>query len=142
MFFFIEAQRIAAHARTASTSLFHETDLVVSYTDLDNLFNSDEDELTVSDVQKWWQLLGKNLQGASMSLWFWVGGFFGIYRRVAKRAYKQVLWLLCSRHTVLVDSYNHQKLVCIRNILYPYYPDSISFLNISLVIILQVWQWY
>uniref|UniRef100_A0A8D2N7H3 Mediator of RNA polymerase II transcription subunit 13 n=1 Tax=Zonotrichia albicollis TaxID=44394 RepID=A0A8D2N7H3_ZONAL len=44
--------RLAAHARTASTSLFHETDLVVSYTDLDNLFNSDEDELTVSDVQK------------------------------------------------------------------------------------------
>jgi len=52
LFFFIDAQRIAAHARTASTSLFHETDLVVSYTDLDNLFNSDEDELTVSDVQK------------------------------------------------------------------------------------------
>lgn len=49
---FIDAQRIAAHARTASTSLIHETDLVVSYTDLDNLFNSDEDELTVSDVQK------------------------------------------------------------------------------------------
>ncbi|KAF2984095.1 hypothetical protein EK904_010450 [Melospiza melodia maxima] len=41
-----DAQRLAAHARTASTSLFHETDLVVSYTDLDNLFNSDEDELT------------------------------------------------------------------------------------------------
>lgn len=47
-----DAQRLAAHARTASTSLFHETDLVVSYTDLDNLFNSDEDELTVSDGQK------------------------------------------------------------------------------------------
>lgn len=52
LLFFVDAQRIAAHARTASTSLIHETDLVVSYTDLDNLFNSDEDELTVSDVQK------------------------------------------------------------------------------------------
>lgn len=61
MFCFIDAQRIAAHARTASTSLFHETDLVVSYTDLDNLFNSDEDELTVSDVQKQGQLLDKKL---------------------------------------------------------------------------------
>uniref|UniRef100_A0A803SRM5 Mediator of RNA polymerase II transcription subunit 13 n=1 Tax=Anolis carolinensis TaxID=28377 RepID=A0A803SRM5_ANOCA len=41
-----DAQRIPPHNRTASTSLFHENDLVVSYTDLDNLFNSDEDELT------------------------------------------------------------------------------------------------
>lgn len=31
-----------------STSLIHETDLAVSINDLDNLFNSDEDELTVS----------------------------------------------------------------------------------------------
>lgn len=44
----IDAQRAPPHNRTASTSLFHENDLVVSYTDLDNLFNSDEDELTVS----------------------------------------------------------------------------------------------
>lgn len=49
--FFVE-QRTAAHARTASTSLIHETDLVVSYTDLDNLFNSDEDELTVSSLHE------------------------------------------------------------------------------------------
>lgn len=32
----------------ASTSLIHETDLVVSINDLDNLFNSDEDDLAVS----------------------------------------------------------------------------------------------
>lgn len=31
-----------------STSLIHETDLAVSINDLDNIFNSDEDELTVS----------------------------------------------------------------------------------------------
>lgn len=31
-----------------TTSLIHETDLVVSINDLDNLFNSDEDDLTVS----------------------------------------------------------------------------------------------
>ncbi|KAK6317162.1 hypothetical protein J4Q44_G00125620 [Coregonus suidteri] len=41
-----EAALEAAHARTASTSLIHETDLAVSINDLDNLFNSDEDELT------------------------------------------------------------------------------------------------
>lgn len=36
----------------ASTSLIHETDLVVSINDLDNLFNSDEDDLAVSrDLQ-------------------------------------------------------------------------------------------
>lgn len=32
----------------ASTSLIHENDLAVSYSDLDKIFNSDEDELTVS----------------------------------------------------------------------------------------------
>lgn len=31
-----------------TTSLIHETDLAVSINDLDNIFNSDEDELTVS----------------------------------------------------------------------------------------------
>lgn len=73
LFFFIDAQRIAAHARTASTSLFHETDLVVSYTDLDNLFNSDEDELTVSYVQNAWHLLDKKLQVTCMcSCVLWV----------------------------------------------------------------------
>lgn len=43
-----DAQRAAAHNRIASTSLIHETDLVVSINDLDNLFNSDEDDLAVS----------------------------------------------------------------------------------------------
>lgn len=43
-----DAQRGAAHNRMASTSLIHETDLVVSINDLDNLFNSDEDDLAVS----------------------------------------------------------------------------------------------
>lgn len=43
-----EAQRVAAHNRMASISLIHETDLVVSINDLDNLFNSDEDDLAVS----------------------------------------------------------------------------------------------
>ncbi|KAG5844433.1 hypothetical protein ANANG_G00162470 [Anguilla anguilla] len=40
-----DAQRAAAQNRTTSTSLIHETDLAVSMNDLDNLFNSDEDEL-------------------------------------------------------------------------------------------------
>lgn len=44
----VDAQRAAAHNRIASTSLIHETDLVVSINDLDNLFNSDEDDLPVS----------------------------------------------------------------------------------------------
>ncbi|MEQ2295891.1 hypothetical protein AMECASPLE_019250 [Ameca splendens] len=41
-----EAQHAAAQNRMASTSLIHVTDLVVSFNDLDNLFNSDEDDLT------------------------------------------------------------------------------------------------
>ncbi|MGH0159948.1 UNVERIFIED_CONTAM: hypothetical protein FKN15_046227 [Acipenser sinensis] len=41
-----EAQRADAQNRMVSTSLIHETDLAVSINDLDNLFNSDEDELT------------------------------------------------------------------------------------------------
>lgn len=116
---------------------------MVSYTDLDNLFNSDEDELTVSDVQKQWQLLDKKLQGTSMSL----GGFglvWGIFLAfvgaVAKHAFKQVPWLLDSRRTVLVDSYNH--IFESNKLLYPYYPDSVCFLNIPLVIILQIQHWY
>jgi len=32
---------------SASTSLIHENDLAVSYSDLDKIFNSDEDELAV-----------------------------------------------------------------------------------------------
>lgn len=48
MFVCADAQRAAAHNRMASTSLIHETDLVVSINDLDNLFNSDEDDLAVS----------------------------------------------------------------------------------------------
>lgn len=47
-YFCADAQRGAAHNRMASTSLIHETDLVVSINDLDNLFNSDEDDLAVS----------------------------------------------------------------------------------------------
>lgn len=43
-----DPQRAAPHNRVTSTSLIHETDLVVSINDLDNLFNSDEDELAVS----------------------------------------------------------------------------------------------
>lgn len=43
-----DAQRAAAHNRMAPTSLIHETDLVVSINDLDNLFNSDEDDPVVS----------------------------------------------------------------------------------------------
>lgn len=43
-----DAQRAAAHNRAASTSLIHDSDLAVSIKDLDNLFNSDEDEQTVS----------------------------------------------------------------------------------------------
>lgn len=43
-----DPQRAAPLNRVASTSLIHETDLVVSINDLDNLFNSDEDELAVS----------------------------------------------------------------------------------------------
>lgn len=48
MYVCADAQRAAAHNRVASTSLIHETDLVVSINDLDNLFNSDEDDLAVS----------------------------------------------------------------------------------------------
>lgn len=33
---------------SASTSLIHENDLAVSFSDLDKIFNSDEDELAVS----------------------------------------------------------------------------------------------
>ncbi|KAJ8403825.1 hypothetical protein AAFF_G00346930 [Aldrovandia affinis] len=36
----------AANNRNTTTSLMHENDLAVSFKDLDNLFNSDEDELT------------------------------------------------------------------------------------------------
>lgn len=43
-----DAQRAAANNRAASTSLIHDSDLAVSIKDLDNLFNSDEDEQTVS----------------------------------------------------------------------------------------------
>lgn len=40
----------------ASTSLIHEFDLAVSFSDLDKIFNSDEDELTVS-ASVWWMKL-------------------------------------------------------------------------------------
>ncbi|KAJ8783995.1 hypothetical protein J1605_009038 [Eschrichtius robustus] len=42
----VDAPRPTSHARPPSTSLIYDSDLAVSYTDLDNLFNSDEDELT------------------------------------------------------------------------------------------------
>lgn len=38
---------------SASTSLIHENDLAVSYSDLDKIFNSDEDELAVR-ASVWW----------------------------------------------------------------------------------------
>lgn len=49
---------------SASTSLIHENDLAVSYSDLDKIFNSDEDELAVSACcgifrSWWWCLLMK-----------------------------------------------------------------------------------
>lgn len=53
-----DAQRGAAHNRVASTSLIHETDLVVSINDLDNLFNSDEDDLAVSRAPRSRPFLG------------------------------------------------------------------------------------
>jgi len=37
----------ASNKPPTSTSLIHENDLAVSYSDLDKIFNSDEDELTV-----------------------------------------------------------------------------------------------
>jgi hypothetical protein len=48
----LDAPRPTSHARPPSTSLIYDSDLAVSYTDLDNLFNSDEDELTVSILLK------------------------------------------------------------------------------------------
>lgn len=47
---YVDAPRPTNHARPPSTSLIYDSDLAVSYTDLDNLFNSDEDELTVSSL--------------------------------------------------------------------------------------------
>lgn len=49
MFFLhTDAQGSGGSKPLPTPSLFHETDLVVSINDLDNLFNSDEDDLTVS----------------------------------------------------------------------------------------------
>lgn len=45
-----DAQGSGGSKPLPTTSLIHETDLVVSINDLDNLFNSDEDDLTVSTV--------------------------------------------------------------------------------------------
>ena len=45
-----DGQGAAGGKPVPSTSLIHETDLAVSINDLDNLFNSDEDELAVSRV--------------------------------------------------------------------------------------------
>lgn len=46
--FHTDAQGSGGSKPLPTTSLIHETDLVVSINDLDNLFNSDEDDLTVS----------------------------------------------------------------------------------------------
>lgn len=43
-----DGQGPSGNKPTASTSLIHENDLAVSYSDLDKIFNSDEDELAVS----------------------------------------------------------------------------------------------
>lgn len=43
-----DGQGAAGSKPTASTSLIHENDLAVSFSDLDKIFNSDEDELAVS----------------------------------------------------------------------------------------------
>lgn len=42
-----DGQGAAGSKPSASTSLIHENDLAVSYSDLDKIFNSDEDELVV-----------------------------------------------------------------------------------------------
>lgn len=44
---------------SASTSLIHENDLAVSYSDLDKIFNSDEDELAVRTSVWWMKLLAQ-----------------------------------------------------------------------------------
>lgn len=46
--FYADGQGPSGSKPTVSTSLFHEGDLTVSYSDLDKIFNSDEDEFTVS----------------------------------------------------------------------------------------------
>lgn len=83
---------------------------MVSYTDLDNLFNSDEDELTVSDVQK--LLAGASQETSKEQLLSFCGfGFDFIFffflefvGEVAKHSHKQELWPLSGKRTVLVDS--------------------------------------
>lgn len=47
-FFGADGQGPSSNKPSASTSLIHENDLAVSYSDLDKIFNSDEDELAVS----------------------------------------------------------------------------------------------
>lgn len=69
---------------------------------------------------------------------FWVGVFLVFVEEVAKHSYKQVLRLLSSRHAALVDSYKHALDTNKLWILSPYYPDSKSFLNIPLVMILWI----
>lgn len=48
MFGGADGQGPSGNKPSASTSLIHENDLAVSYSDLDKIFNSDEDELAVS----------------------------------------------------------------------------------------------
>lgn len=50
--FTVDGQGPAGNKPSASTSLIHVNDLAVSYSDLDKIFNSDEDELAVSVNQK------------------------------------------------------------------------------------------
>lgn len=44
----VDGQGPAGNKPSTSTSLIHVNDLAVSYSDLDKIFNSDEDELAVS----------------------------------------------------------------------------------------------
>lgn len=48
MFPCADGQGPSGNKTSASTSLFHENDLTVSYSDLEKIFNSDEDDPGVS----------------------------------------------------------------------------------------------
>lgn len=49
LFCCIDDQGPSGSKPSTSTSLIHENDLAVSYSDLDKIFNSDEDELAVRE---------------------------------------------------------------------------------------------
>lgn len=116
---------------------------MVSYTDLDNLFNSDEDELTVSDVQK---VLASASQKPARNnsclfvVWGLIFFFLAFAGEVAKHAHKQELWPLSGKRTVLVDLcrqiFDANNLL----ILLPYDPHSMYCLNIPSVRVVQIQQ--